>query len=111
MATKKKILKQLKAIAADMPKIQERNNVLGTTVSGQSLLDAGITETKDGTPIQAEETYKKKSPVVVVVDHVDKMKKMYERYGEGGVQQYLIAVKTFELQNKPKLADVFPDAI
>lgn len=80
MATKKKILKQLKAIAADMPKIQERKNVHGT-------------------------------PVVATVDHVDKMKKMYKRYGEGGVHQYLIAVKTFELQNKPKLADVFPDAI
>lgn len=102
MATKKKILKQLKAIAREMPTIQERKGWQGEKVAGAQLLKEGVETKSDGAKIEAKEFYRRKQQVVGLVDHIDKMKKLYKRFGEEGVRQYLVAVKTFELNNQPK---------
>lgn len=105
MATKKKVIKELKALAATMPTIQARNNFLGEPAAGKELLKMGITKLPDGTVVEAKGVYTRKSPVVAIVDHVERMKKVYSRYGANGVRQYIAAVEKFEQENRPKPAE------
>lgn len=106
MATKKKLLKQLKEQAEGSALLfrqsHEIHKLKGSEMiaNGQFYLDP-LTQLK---PVDPEKYYYNPMPVQIAVNHTRKLKKLHKRYGPDVVPVYLEAieesVKIREQQNK-----------
>ncbi len=90
MATKKKLLKKIRARAAEVPQVDvnvtERHKVLGIELMAQ-----GQTEI-DGVPVIAGEEYTQPMPVIMAVNHTRRMAKIFKKHGNEGLLAYFDAV-------------------
>ena len=84
----KKTLKIISDIAEKMPPKQYMAAHENQRITGSEVLLSGIKEIK-GHPIDPEKHYNLKVPVIRMVDHKSRMKKIYKNRGKTGIITYL----------------------
>ena len=63
MATKKKVLKKMRAIAAEMPQLDVLKTKLLQRIKGAELIKNGITALSNGETVDPKQTYQRLKPV------------------------------------------------
>ena len=92
---KQKQYKKLRRIAKNLPVI-ETGRVVAKEVLGDVLLKKGVTELKDGTPVNEKTKYISKDIVPASVNHNRNMKKYYNKGGVKGASEYAAAVIRYD---------------
>lgn len=86
---KKKHIKEIKRIAAQMPVIGEVKGHKKEDITGAQLIRGGLKELKDGTEVNPKGKYIRTIAVNGPVNHVQKMKAAYKRGGADAVKEYI----------------------
>jgi hypothetical protein len=81
-------LKQIRKAASQMPVLKTYRPEV-EIVSGVQLINSGIKELKDGTPVDVKKDYKQVTPVPVALNHNRQMKRLYNAKGAKGVIDYI----------------------
>jgi len=106
MATKKKVLKKMRAIAAEMPQLDVLKTKLRERIKGAELIKNGITALSNGETVDPKQTYQRLKPVSGPINHVKRMKKAYKKHGASGVNGYISAVVNYvKSKSSPTDAD------
>jgi hypothetical protein len=93
---KKSSYKAIRKVAAALPQMT-RQALVTTKLSGQEVIDRGVTEV-NGKPVLPGQKYVRKAMEAVPVNHETIMKDMYKKHKHSGVQGYINAVKLREAQ-------------
>ena len=91
---KKKISKQIEAIAGKLPLIM-RSTTERHFVKGAELI-ADDQHEVEGKRVHPEATYVNRLPVQIAINHKRAMKKMFKKYKGAGVQGYINAVRDYQ---------------
>lgn len=90
MATKKKLIKEIRRRAAEVPAVElfrtEKHYVKGAELIAQG------TEEVEGQPINPDKIYLQHMPVVIHANHSRRMRKVFKKHGNEGLLAYYDAV-------------------
>lgn len=94
MATKKKLLKEMRARAAEVPQVNinvtEKHYVKGADLIAQG--EDFINDNGALVKVDPEKMYPQRMPVILAVNHARRMRKIYKKAGNEGVLAYYDAV-------------------
>lgn len=97
---KKKHVKKLRELAAQLPGINIVRRTEKEQISGHELIASGVSKLSDGTIIEPKQFYTKTAPVQQPINHVRQMKKLMKQHGAKGVGMYVGAVQNYVQQRK-----------
>ena len=88
---KKKYVKELRRIAAELPVTESKNLLPCVHMTGGAVLAKGITKTSDG-DVDRNKVYKKDTGGNAPVNHLAKMKEFIRRKDLKGMDEYVKSV-------------------
>ena len=93
MATKKKYLKAIRYVAAQIPAMNQIKTLKKEVLTGKELLKNKVTKLPNGTDVEQDKKYQRMIPLTGPMNHVKNMKKLVGKYGKQGIGVYIDAIQ------------------
>jgi len=87
---KKSIVKEIRKVSSGLPVIMRHSSEIHP-VLGSELILQGVTEA-EGKPVVSDSLYTCRMPVMIAINHENKLKKEYKENGTNGMKAYILAV-------------------
>lgn len=103
MKLTKEVRRKIAHIAKHLPLMQHKDKTVKIAMHGQSLINHGVSELKNGDAINPNKRYLSSKDTPILVNHKKELEKMFDRHGEVGLLSYQKQILELSLSDANKV--------